>query len=446
MIKKGIKVRGLSFIISLLLVGWIGSTSLLAQQQVTLRCWQFGGLFTEVEHYKKMTDEFNKAHPNIKVKITNEDYSLRRPKVTTAFAAGTLPDLISSDSSEIAENGPQMGIYIPLDLEFPEDVAEFRARFPEPVLDSCTIEGHLWAIATYVDLDPVLSWNVKLLKEAGYDGPPATWSELAEYAVKLTKNGVYGFAFPARAGVGDMGLYFREFLMMAGGRWLNEEGTKIIFNHENGVAALQWLYDLVNKYKVTPPDILDIDFMKIQTLFIQERLAMGITGLWFAGVAKDMGAPADLPYQLTVPFPPVGTDFPKGEFRQIPGFVGASGAFAIVSTSEHKKEAWEYIKWMARDDSLIAWANYPIVGRSPVSKKVLLSEICKENAPYIYKPYEEGTLLKGRMALPMIPAVSEMDAVFESLEQEALLGMITPKEALDKAQTGCQKILDELKE
>lgn len=63
--------------------------------------------------------------------------------------------------------------------------------FYEAMIRSCTADGKLMAVP-FANSNLLLYYNEDALKEAGFDAPPATWDELAEYTEKLTKKGADG--------------------------------------------------------------------------------------------------------------------------------------------------------------------------------------------------------------------------------------------------------------
>ncbi len=63
--------------------------------------------------------------------------------------------------------------------------------FYEAMLRSCSVDGKLMAIP-FANSNLLLYYNEDALKEAGFDAPPATWDELAEYTEALTKKGADG--------------------------------------------------------------------------------------------------------------------------------------------------------------------------------------------------------------------------------------------------------------
>jgi ABC-type glycerol-3-phosphate transport system substrate-binding protein len=81
--------------------------------------------------------------------------------------------------------------------------------------------------------------------------PAATWDDLIHVSQALTGDGHYGLVVP---GQGDPAQRtFSDLLWQAGGEWV-DESNKPSFNAAPGIEALTLYRDLIQKYKVTPPD------------------------------------------------------------------------------------------------------------------------------------------------------------------------------------------------
>lgn len=62
-----------------------------------------------------------------------------------------------------------------------------------------------------------------------------------------------------------------------GGQILSDDHTKATFNSEAGVQSLNFLGDLVNKYKVTPADIASVVYDDLEMLVVTgQQYCMGI--------------------------------------------------------------------------------------------------------------------------------------------------------------------------
>jgi ABC-type glycerol-3-phosphate transport system substrate-binding protein len=109
-----------------------------------------------------------------------------------------------------------------------------------------------------------LGYNIKMLKDAGYDAPPATWDELGPMAQKLTNRdaGVAGFSFirgePHQAGWHATVIAYNFGLDDAEIVTKGDDGKYVAgFDNPRTLAALNFIKDLQWKYDALPRELLD---------------------------------------------------------------------------------------------------------------------------------------------------------------------------------------------
>src|SRR5260370_33091843 len=125
---------------------------------------------------------------------------------------------------------------------------------------------------------------------------PTAWDELVQAGLKITKNGVYGIGLAGKNGNTEL---FNEMCY-----WMGQLGSDPLhMDSPGGRQALQFVYDLIHKYKIAPPDTVTADYTSLQTSFENGRLAMWIT--WdgiYSPVAKFPTVTQD--YKLPPSHPP----------------------------------------------------------------------------------------------------------------------------------------------
>jgi ABC-type glycerol-3-phosphate transport system substrate-binding protein len=121
----------------------------------------------------------------------------------------------------------------------------------------------------------VIYYNRKLLRQAGVPFPTSTWSwnDLRAMARKLTvRQGSrvrqYGFAFETS--------WWRLYVWENGGELFdnNSKPTRVTMDSPAAVHAVQFMADLINKDKVTPPASQIVDSTYIGPMFAGGQLAM----------------------------------------------------------------------------------------------------------------------------------------------------------------------------
>ena len=202
------------------------------------------------------------------------DVMAMEQKILTATAGGVAPDIALFDRFRIAafaERGAFRDIknlYPRMDLK-PEDF------FP-PCFQECVYKNGVYALAFNTDVR-VLFYNRKLFREAGLDPdrPPKNWTELRQYAEKLTvwdeKKYLRRMGFSPIHGNSWLYLYGWQ----KGGSFVRDEGKKITFTDPKIVAALQWMKDICDFYGIEEMDRFATGFgAEAFYPFLSEKCAM----------------------------------------------------------------------------------------------------------------------------------------------------------------------------
>ena len=411
------------------------SLGAVAQKKVVV--WHFGGLPAEHKWVDECIKDFNAAHPEMKVERIEKSWMTKSEELISAWQMKAMPDIISRDSVSIPDM-VEMGMLAPLSELFAEDIAAMKGRWLEPAWNLCNYEGAQYGVPTYVDIAPMLAYNRNMFAEAGIL-VPTNWSQVVEAAKKLYTPEHYGIILPATLGLNDL----QVFIGIAygnGGRFLSPEGDKVVFNGKGFVDALQLYVDLFRKHKVTPPGTLEIDYMKTIELFLRERTAMAVGMSWFPIVVQNLGVPEGFDYRMA--------SFPvkekiTGQYPSAAAIMDATTTYMMISTSKVKKEAWEFMKWVTRPETMRMWAGVRIEGRVPTTHEGFKTPEIAKTYPDLVREYEKGTVFKGAISMPSFPGFTEMTKVFGLSVQGALLGEPV-QEALDERAEECQDILEEM--
>lgn len=231
-----------------------------------------------------MVKEFNETNEDcITIELTELDWGTLYSKIVLDFSTNSAPDILTMHQTNILQN-VELGILQPVD-DLAAKYGLVADDFVETAWEGTQIDGKRYAVPN--DLHPLgLYYNVKMFEEAGLDPakPPTNEAELIEYAQKLTVD-KDGDGTPDQYGIGigySGGVPFRTWMSLLwqneGQDVLNADRTAAAFNTPEGIAALQFLYDLVYVHKVSPvaeSDPAD-DFMK-------GIVAMEVDGPWAMG-------------------------------------------------------------------------------------------------------------------------------------------------------------------
>jgi len=168
----------------------------------------------------------------------------------------------------------RLGWTIPLDDMVNE---EMKSKWAPSAVKAFTYDGKLMAIP-HLNSVRILLIRGDLLKKAGLE-VPKTWEDMVKVAKALTidKNGdgnIDQWGYIYEAGPGNPAIEtFTTFLYTAGGSLWNKDGTPA-FNSPEGLKSLQFMVDLVNKYKVSTPEVVNFREGNLGDFFMSGGAAM----------------------------------------------------------------------------------------------------------------------------------------------------------------------------
>jgi len=424
---------GIGFLVALLLT--VGVIS--ASARITLK-------FLCVEQYpdtvKALENDilpaFEKKNPNIDVEIDYVTWDTMGEKLMTGFAAGVVADVITTGSDWIGPYAERKQ-FLPLDEYWAK--YEDQEDFYEGFMKICAYKGYLYGIPYISDIRPFV-YRRDFFKEAGLDPdkPPQTWEELANYAVKLTKRDVKTGKI-TRAGynvdAGTPGGAYFEFwyyLRQAGGytttdAWgapPTEELPRAIMNSPEGIEALEFINDLVNKYKVSP-------------MAGMPEISPGVSIILEGSIAMQVGF---YPYfQIEKYHPELRDDIevamPTEKEKRLT-YV-CPNVMVISSITKHPEESWRLITWLTSPENMEKILAPQ--GITPTRKSVTeYGEYMRNERSQTIMQIPElgyGTTTPPSCDFPMLEITGNHI-------QAALRGIEGIKEALDKAAVETNRILE----
>ena len=281
-----------------------------------------------------VVDSFMHAHPDIDVEVEAIPFGLYTTKILSASASGTqLGDVVVIDDwfgQELFKHD----YTIPLDSAFQKDLnpADFFTGFFTVWRKGNVESGKMMAMPASGGVT-ALFYNKDLFDKAGLKYPDSTWSyaDMLNAARRLTNNATnpnektWGLLL-------DDGLFtgIDTYIYSNGGKILSDDKTRSAMLGPNTVAAVQSYVDLIQKEHVAPPPD--------PSQMLGQKFMLGHAGMMLhIDVAKTELAHAKFKWDLTAP--------PHGSSGLMDRQNGQ--AFGIARTSEHPKESWELIKWIA---------------------------------------------------------------------------------------------------
>ncbi|RKX55667.1 MAG: hypothetical protein DRP50_02155, partial [Thermotoga sp.] len=339
-------------------------------------------------------------------------------KTLAAVAAGLPPDVASNHYYFVPQYAVH-GTVEPLDEHFKDWRIDVNKIFAKEVLKMNSYKGKLYGIPLFVTCR-VLLYNKDIFKEAGLNPnkPPRNWEDLVDFAKKLTiwkGDKLVRAGFKISPSPEMRTNFFYILLWELGGRILNEDETKAVFNSEAGVKALTFFRDLYLKYKVTSPDF-GKGTKGASDPFIAKKAAMSFAG----------------PYDLVnlkkyVPNMNVGVAFiPRPVDGQYATLLDSFSIFAFKG-AKHKKDALQFVKYASSYDAQLQFSKTSC--RLPGRLDALSDPYFSAPA---YKVFQEAIGKYGH-ALPTLPQWTEIQQTILDAIEKVIYSNVDPKTALDEA-------------
>ncbi|MFD8048724.1 extracellular solute-binding protein [Streptomyces chartreusis] len=408
------------------------------------------------EAVRTLTEGFKQVHPDIKLRINAVqavDWSDFFAKILTQIAAGTAPDLVYVATEGVQLFAQRLGV--PLDDWVKRDAEELREYFADvhpSLVESMMYEGSLFQLPVEFNAADMYL-NHQVLERAGAGFPAADWTRDDFTALLRDMKQASGSQFTP---------YFWTNRLWGGVvPWLFANDTNLLA--ESKAPGGDWLWDSFypaaaregrgGGYRWTTPQATDArveEAYDYLASLVQEGLCtrpeggngqnligvfstgrVGVTpagGFWagglnLAGMKQDA---FDVQY------------FPRWRTQRMQ--FGAAG-YALLRTSKRQEEAWEFIKYAARRDTLTRL--FSTNQTTPARRSMLTAERYRETGPQHW-PVFYDTLDKfpDTGPIPAPPQVAEVEQVLLKHTGTALASRRSVGPALRRMQGDLEKAME----
>jgi len=364
----------------------------------------------------KMLPEFEAA-TGIKVNQTTVPYENALGEQVRDFVAGGDIDIALIDLVWIG-NFAENNWIVPIDtftadpaLTDPDlDLADF---FPLTLNAFGGWNGKTYGLP-FDNYSGLLFYNSCMLKDAGFDVPPATWQEVMDtYGPALTKDGKYAYALQSKRNETQSADSFARFLWPFGGSFLTAD-FKSNLNSPESQAGLQFRQDLM---KFMPEGIVAYDHSEAVNALAQGDVAF-ITE-WSAFYST-LASPetSTLGDCLAVAPEPTG---PAGRKPALGGF---SLAVAAQADDNEKAAGWLFIQWLTSKANA---GTYLELGGVPARQSAYADPALAETykfIPALVESWQEG-VPEFRPRFAEWPSVTE---VVQEWGTKMMLGEVSVEE------------------
>ena len=424
--------------VALLLVGLIGLLLLAGcsskpeepapatnASKVTLRLF----LWTpadELAANQELVTQFESSHPNLHVELMNQPGhgSAAMQKLMTMTAGGDAPDVVSLHGAyfvPFASKGllEELAPYLEKDSELKE------ASFHPGLIELSKYDGKLYSLPRYSSVYCIF-YNKDLFDAAGIDYPKDdwTWDDYLKAAKALTVD-TNGDGKPDQYGaaIDFWGARLYPWIWANGGQFFDIAKNRFTLTTPEVVGAIQFLVDLKLKHKVTPA-FAEGEQTEAGDLFPAGNIAMYMTGAWAIQDLKNVSFKWDV------------VVFPKQ--KQSATLLGTEN-YAISSSSKHKQEAWELMRFLLSAKSQEFMAEK--LDKEPSLLSVLRGSYLSAPVGYNRKAFVDS-LDFGQMA-PNIPQYNEVSHYWQEQLDSIWIGDVKVKDGLAEAERDMNKLLAE---
>lgn len=377
---------------------------------------------------QQLVRQFNASHPDIVVQASSGGTSTGDllPKVTTAIAAGTYPDIAyiyGSYAANIASSDKTVN----LASQIHQPGYNWNDFYPAS-RQIVAPGGKVIGFPALIDNLSVI-YNKKLFAAAGVPPPSPnwTWSDFRAVAKKLTNPAkhIYGVNYPIGGDLLDTSWRFFPGFWQRGGQILSPDDKQALFNSPAGVQNLTLWQQMAT---VDHSVYLDPTAEKAEPLFTAGHLAMFVSGPWEVPTLNqakvdwgDVQLPAVSTNHQTVSGPDNWVIFKHNQAR-----VNAS---------------IEFLKWLTAPKQELTWMMGS--GSLPIRPSILKLPGYQK---FLHKypgigPMAEN-LVNAKEAMPTLPQWPRVVNALGTAIASTLLGKSQPKAALDQAAQQSDAILN----
>ncbi|HTY09674.1 MAG TPA: extracellular solute-binding protein [Bacteroidota bacterium] len=387
----------------------------------------------EIELADSIVKMWNRAHPLIQVRMQPIPVSQSTEEVLLAAIAGkTTPDICSNINPAAMRMYTTAGGLIALD-GFPDFDSVALRRTPGDLLRTFRNEdGHYYQIPWKTN--PVMMYyNIDMLKAVGVNQVPRTYSEYYAAAKRVTRSTKGNGQIDVWMGERDIRPIWWErtfdvypfYIAASGGKTLFDQ-DRVAFENHTADSVFGFFQECYTQ------GYFPRTFFQGGDPFLLERKATHFAGPWeIATISKFAPAMHYDVAPLPVPDGFTGPVYTSGDYKNI----------GIFSSSEHRKESWEFVKFLITAEHDLMMLD--ITNQVPVRGDLLTNPLFKNyfaKNPIMVKFARQAVYTRG------MDSVVDLKEIFDAISQEyeicAVYGRKSPAEAVRDAAQRCRDIIE----
>jgi len=410
-------VRGMLMACLLVGVTLLGGCTSSSSDDNALTFWTVG---REGEAILKLLPAFERAHPDIHVKVQQLPLSAAHQKLLTAFAGGSTPDLSQLGNTWLPEM-VALNALEPLQPRVDHSAVIKQGDYFASIWATNVIDGALYGVPWYVDTR-LLFYRRDLLKQAGFDAPPRNWTEWRRMLAALSnpQRHTWGILLPTNEYEQLMSLALQqdEPLLRDGGRYGNFESAGF-------KRALAFYVDTFKLHQA--PAITNVEAGNPWSEFGHGVYAFYLSGPWNIGEFRSRLPAAQQDDWSTAPLP--------GPTSAGIGSAGGS-SLVIFRSSRHKEAAWTLIEYLSQPD--VQQRFYDLLGDMPPRRSSWAGGALRDDPKA--RAFREQ--LENARPTPAVPEWERIATEMQLVAAQAIAGQLTIDQAAVEIDHRVDRILE----
>jgi multiple sugar transport system substrate-binding protein len=311
------------------------------------------------------------------------------------------PDVFTQDVVWIAEFAGA-GWALDLDQYFP---ASARGDYYPGLVAACTYQNKLTALPWFVD-SGMLYYRTDLIGSAK---APESWDDLVKLASDIQKGGKAKFGYLWQGKQAEVLVCDAvEVITSNGGSILSADGKTGTLNSDKAVEAVQFLYDTINKYKISPSDVLSWDEEPSRAPFTGGDAAFLRNWSYVYGIAQDPKGSSVVGKVGVVPLP----HFAGGKSAACLG----GYQYGVNAATKNREAAVDFLTWMSSAATQLHFALQ--LGIAPTRPAVYGDATLAKEQPFMVSLKDVFT---GATPRPVTPKYAQVTLAIQSGVSRALV-------------------------
>lgn len=399
--------------------GLLGGCTSSANDDNALTFWTIG---REGEAIQKLLPDFERAHPDIHVKVQQLPLTAAHQKLLTAFAGQSTPDLTQLGNTWLPEM-VALDALEPLQARVDHSGVIRQDDYFASIWATNVIDGKLYGVPWYVDTR-LLFYRTDLLKQAGFDAPPGDWAEWRRMlaALSLPQRRGWGILLPTNEYEQLMSLALQQPDPL-----LRDDGRYGNFESAGFKRALSFYVDTF-KLKQAPA-ITNVEAGNPWSEFGRGVYAFYLSGPWNIGEFRSRLPAAQQKNWSTAPLPGP-TDADLG--------IGAAGGSSLVifRASRHKDAAWTLIEYLSQPK--VQQRFYDLLGDMPPRRSSWEGGALRDDP----KARAFRQQLERARPTPAVPEWERIATEMQLVAAQAIAGQLTIDQAAIEIDRRVDRILE----